>query len=49
MRSTIDEVLMKPMVDEETSLVECTFENDAQISEVIRNIAIYNRRYDQVI
>jgi hypothetical protein len=48
-RTSIQEVLSKPVINADTALVEVTFSGDIEISLVLRTIASFNRRHDDVI
>ena len=48
-RTSIQEVLSKPVINVDNALVEVTFSGDIEISLVLRTIASFNRRREDVI
>jgi len=48
-RAPIEEVLQKSMINDDTALVEVTFENDFEVAQVLHAMASYNRRNRKVI
>ena len=48
-RQTIEKVLQQPMINDDTALIEVTYEKDGDVMMVLRAMASYNRRHDEVI
>ena len=48
-RGDISAILSKSIIDDETALIEATFDNDFEVATVIRAVASYNRRNPNII
>ena len=48
-RLDIDTVLTKTIIDDETALIEVSFDNDFELAQVIRAVTSYNRRNGTII
>ena len=48
-RHDINDVLTNTVIDDETALIEVSFDNDFELAQVIRSISSYNRRNETII